>query len=240
MVLSSMLCLKIEVPSLTIGFQSAQTNEAEIAMTLHCTVGGDPEPRFSEVWLCCSSFHPHVQGSRHFIFLSIKEHLDDGSLWVTQTLLTEVCSLFQRGSTQPHSHRQEDRIRSHFLVWKHKPWIVNIFFFSSLSTAGSMSHTGTRVFCRYPVTSCVLPLVLKLFNKILSCFQVEFQCPSFPWLTLVGGSRSDGSCLRSGVGRTLASFCVYNWICDSSCESLSSSFLLQLPLPAALAPGTNL
>lgn len=39
MVLSSMLCLKIEVPSLTIGFQSVQTNEAEITMTLYCTVG---------------------------------------------------------------------------------------------------------------------------------------------------------------------------------------------------------
>lgn len=52
-----------------------------------------------------------------------------------------------------------------------------------------------------------------------------------------GGGRSDGRCLRSRVGRTLASFCVYNWICDSSRESLSSTSLLQLPLPAALAPG---
>lgn len=77
--------------------------------------------------------------------------------------------------------------------------------------------------------------MLKLFNRILSCFQVEFQCPSFPWLTLIGGSRSDGSCLRSGMGRTLASFCVYNWICvihpvSHSAPPSSSSYPSQQPL----------
>lgn len=205
-----------------------------------------PENRASSLrsGSCCSSFHSHVQGSRHFIFLSIKEHLGNDCLWVTQTPLTGLCPLFQRGSTQPHSHRQEDRIRSHFLLWKHTyPGLLIFSFPQSLSTAGSMSHTGTRVwiFCGYLVTSyCVLPSVLKLFNKILSCFHVEFLCPLLPLATWVGGSGSDGSYLRSGMGRTLASFCVYNWICDSSCESLSSTFLFQLPLPAALAPGTNL
>lgn len=118
MVLSSMLCLKIKVPSLTIGFQSAQTNKAEITMTLYCSREVTLSPSSLRCGPCHSSFHSHVQGSGHFIFLSIKEHLGDGCLSY-QTPLTEVCSLFQRGSTQPHNHRQEDRIRSHFLVWKH-------------------------------------------------------------------------------------------------------------------------
>lgn len=107
---------------------------------------------------------------------------------VTQTLLTGLCPLFQRGSTQPHRHRQEDRIRSHFLVWKHMYPGLLIFssFPQSLSTAGSVSHTGTRLFCGYPVTSyCALPSVLKLFNKILSCFHVEFLCPLLPWAVWV-------------------------------------------------------
>lgn len=218
-------------------------------MALYCTLGrwswAENRARSLRSCSCCSSFHSHVQGSRYFIFLSIKEHLGNDCLGVTQTPLTGLCPLFQRASTQPHSHRQEDRIRSHYLLWKHTYPGLLIFssFPQSLWTAGSMSHTGTRVWisCGYPVTSyCVLPPMLKLFSKILACFHVQFLCPLLPLAVWVGGRGSDRSCLNSGVGRTLASFCVYNWIYDSSCESLSSTFLLQLLLPAALAPGTNL
>ncbi|EDL85650.1 rCG52013 [Rattus norvegicus] len=91
-----------------------------------------------------------------------------------------------------------------------------------------MSHTGTLEHfadTQSQVVYCLLCLSC-LTKHYHVHYQVEFLCPSFPWLMWVGGSRSDGSCLRSGVGRTLASFCVYNWICDSSCESLSSTFLL--------------
>lgn len=150
-----------------------------------------PGSRFSEVCLLLFFLSLHVQGSRHFIFLSVKEHLGNDCLELLRHApLTWLCPLFPRGSTQPHSHRQEDTIRSHFLLWKHIPWFVNIFFFPSISVAaGLMSHTGTGlwIFCGYPLTSyCILPRVLKLFNKILSRFHVALLCPALPQLRGLG------------------------------------------------------
>lgn len=167
-------------------------------------------------------------------------------LGVSQTPLTGRCPLFQRGSTQPHSHRQEDRIRSHYLLWKH-PYPGLLIFSSPLNLCGLQAQWVTQALVSEYLVDTLsqvivywLPPVLKLFNKILSCFHVQFLCPLLPLAVWVGGRGSDRSCLSGGVGRTLASFCVYNWIYDSSCESLSPTFLLQLLLPAALAPGTNL
>lgn len=47
-----------------------------MTMTSYCTLGS----RFSEVWLLLFFLSLHVQGSRHFIFLSVKEHLGNDCL----------------------------------------------------------------------------------------------------------------------------------------------------------------
>lgn len=166
-----------------------------MTMALYCTLGrwsrAENRARSLRSCSCCSSFHSHVQGSRHFIFLSIKEHLGNDCLWVTQTPLTGLCPLFQRGSTQPHSHRQEDRIRSHYLLWKHTYpgfW----YFLLALNLCGLQAQWVTQALvseCLVDTQSQVIVyclLCLSCLTKYYHASMYNSCALSFPWLCELG------------------------------------------------------
>ena len=103
----------------------------------------------------------------------------------------------------------------------------NFLFPPGPSTTDSVTHTGSLFLsiCRNHRLFCPL----NLSGLILGYPPWRLSPQSLPLLaTWVRGTRKEEGKLaaRSGVGRTLASFCAYNWIYDSSCESLSSTSFL--------------
>lgn len=100
MVLSSLLCLKVEVPSSLIGFQRPQTNKAKISMILYCTLGRWSWAQRTELvpWDLALAFLPSVTCPR---FQALCFSFNKGAFGklsgVTQTPL-DCALIFQGGS----------------------------------------------------------------------------------------------------------------------------------------------